>query len=67
MAQLSVAEAATLVARDRKTLYRMVKEGKLSATLSDSRQRQIETSDLVRVFGVLELSGFGAQWNSKPG
>ena len=54
MAQLSVAEAARLVARDRKTLYRMVKEGRLSATVNNDGQRQIETSELVRVFGVLE-------------
>ena len=54
MAQVSVADAAKLVARDRKTLYRMVKEGKLSATLNNDGQRQIETSELVRVFGVLE-------------
>ena len=51
MAQLSVAAAAKLVAKDRKTLYRLIKDGTLSATLSDSGMRQIETSELLRVFG----------------
>lgn len=54
MAQLSVAAAAKLVGKDRKTLYRLVREGKLSATLSDSGQRQLETSELLRVFGAFE-------------
>lgn len=54
MAQLSVAAAAKLVAKDRKTLYRMLKEGRLSATQNIDGQRQIETSELVRVFGTLK-------------
>lgn len=51
MAQLSIAAAAKLVGKDRKTLYRLVKEGRLSATLCDSGMRQVETSELLRLFG----------------
>lgn len=54
MAQLSVAAAAKLVVKDRKTLYRLIKDGTLSATLSDSGTRQVETSELLRVFGAFE-------------
>jgi len=51
MAQLSISEASKLVSRDRKTLYRLIKQGKLSATVSDSGMSQVETSELLRVFG----------------
>lgn len=51
MAQLSISEAAKLVARDRKTLYRLIKEGRLSATQDATGTRQVETSELLRVFG----------------
>ena len=54
MAQLSISAAAKLVGKDRKTLYRLVKDGTLSATQSDSGQRQVETSELLRVFGAFE-------------
>ena len=53
MTQVSVAEAAQLVGRDRKTLYRSIKEGKLSATLNVTGQRQIDVTELIRVFGEL--------------
>ena len=54
MTQVSVAEAANLVGRDRKTLYRSIKEGKLSATLSATGQRQVDVTELIRVFGELK-------------
>lgn len=54
MTQVSVAEAANLVGRDRKTLYRSIKEGKLSATLTATGQRQIDVTELIRVFGELK-------------
>ena len=53
MTQVSVVEAANLVGRDRKTLYRSIKEGKLSATLSATGQRQVDVTELIRVFGEL--------------
>ena len=61
MTQVTVSAAADLVARDRKTLYRLIKQGRLSATLDAAGQRQIETSELIRVFGALRQS------DSQPG
>lgn len=57
MAQLSISEASKLVSRDRKTLYRLIKQGKLSATVSDSGMSQVETSELLRVFGDISRVG----------
>lgn len=54
MTQLSIAAAAKLVSRDRKTLYRLIKDGRLSATQDATGARQVETSELLRVFGELK-------------
>ena len=54
MTQLTIAAAAPLVGKDRKTLYRMIKEGKLSVTVSPEGQKMVETSELLRVFGELK-------------
>lgn len=52
--QVTVAEAARLVGRDRKSLYRDIKAGRLSATQSDSGARQVAVSELLRVYGHLQ-------------
>jgi|ERR1035437_1250044 hypothetical protein len=57
MTQISVAEAARLVRRDRKSLYRDIKAGRLSATIDATGARQVETSELVRVYGEIRVSG----------
>lgn len=54
MTQLPVAQAAALVSRDRKTLYRAIKEGRLSATVDATGQKQVDTAELLRVFGELK-------------
>jgi len=51
MAQLTVSGAAKLVSRSPKTLHRLIKEGKISATVDSTGQRQVETSELIRFFG----------------
>jgi len=51
MAQVPVSEAAKLVSRSPKTLHRLIKEGKISATVDSAGQRQVETSELIRFFG----------------
>lgn len=51
MAQHSIAEAARLVNRDRRTLYKDIKRGRLTATNSTTGERQVETSELIRVYG----------------
>ena len=59
MALVSISEAAKLSGKDKKTLYRYIKEGKLSVTNATdatgvkSGMRQVDVSELVRVFGAL--------------
>jgi transposase len=53
MTQHSINEAAKLVGRSPKTIYRLVKQGFLSATLDENGKKQIDTSELLRVFGEL--------------
>lgn len=51
MAFVSVSQAATLVRRDRKTLYRDIATGRISASKDASGRVKIDTSELLRVFG----------------
>lgn len=53
MAQHSVAEAAKLVGRDRRTLYKDIQRGRLTATVSATGERQVDTAELIRVYGEL--------------
>lgn len=53
MAQHSVANAARLVGRDRRTLYKDIQRGRLTATISATGERQVETAELIRVYGEL--------------
>lgn len=54
MTQHSINEAAKLVSRDRKSLYRAIKEGRLTATLSATGQKVVSTSEIIRVYGELK-------------
>ena len=53
MRQVSVSEAAQLVGRDRKSLYRAIKQGRLSATHNATGEKQIDIAELIRVYGEL--------------
>lgn len=53
MTQLSISEAAKRVGRSPKTLYRLVSQGVLSATTDENGKKQLDTSELLRVFGQL--------------
>lgn len=53
MACHSISEAATMAGVNRRTIYRYIKSGKLSATVTDDRKTVIDTSELLRVFGSL--------------
>lgn len=53
MALHSVSDAAKLAGVTRRTIYRYIKSGKLSATVTDDDNTKIETSELLRVFGNL--------------
>lgn len=54
MAQLTVRQAAERVGISRQTMFRYIKEGRVSATLSHSGEKQIEISELLRAFGALQ-------------
>ncbi|MBL9251305.1 helix-turn-helix domain-containing protein [Escherichia coli] len=53
MASHSVTEAAKLAGVTRRTIYRHIKSGRLSASVTGSDNTVIETSELLRVYGVL--------------
>ena len=53
MALLPVSKAADLVGLSRKTMYAHVRSGKVSATKDSKGTLLIDTSELIRVFGVL--------------
>lgn len=53
---VSVAEAARLVGRDRKTLYRdYLARGRLTATTDATGRKVVSISELIRVFGELSM------------
>ncbi len=57
MATVSISEAARLAGVSRKTIQRHIASGKLSATLSQGANaslRQVEISELMRVYGQLD-------------
>lgn len=53
MALHSVTEAAKMTGVTRRTIYRYLKSGRLSAAVTSGENTQIETSELLRVFGSL--------------
>ena len=54
MTQLTVREAAQQVGVSRQTMFRKVKDGTVSATVDRNGQKQIDTAELLRVFGELQ-------------
>lgn len=50
----SVREAAQRVGISRQTMFRHIKTGKVSATIDRDGQKQIEVTELIRVFGELQ-------------
>ena len=53
MASHTVTEAAKLAGVTRRTIYRHISTGKLSATVTSEGHTQIDTSELLRVYGAL--------------
>lgn len=53
MALHTVSDAAKMAGVTRRTIYRYLSSGKLSAAVTDKDNTQIETSELLRVFGSL--------------
>ncbi|MBU2721864.1 MULTISPECIES: hypothetical protein [Acidithiobacillus] len=54
MAKVNLSEAAGLVNVARSTLYSYIRSGKLSVDKDHLGKPQIDTSELIRVFGVLQ-------------
>lgn len=54
MTQLTVRDAADRVGVTRQTIFKAIKQGKLSATVSVRGQKQIDVSELLRVYGQLQ-------------
>lgn len=59
MARLSISAAARAVRKDRGTIHRYIKSGKLSVAKDAAGSPVIETAELLRVFG--ELKGDGSK------
>jgi hypothetical protein len=53
MALVKFSEASRLVGKSEKTLYRHVSQKRLSVTLDENGQKVIDTSELMRVYGIL--------------
>jgi hypothetical protein len=53
MALVTITEAAKLVRRSRRTLYRDIDKGRLSKTVAHDGATVIDTSELLRVYGLL--------------
>lgn len=49
-------QAAEQVGVSRQTMFRHIKEGRVSATLSHSGEKQIEVTELLRAFGALQTA-----------
>lgn len=50
MAKISISEAARLTGKNRATLHRHIKSGKLSRFLDDDNNPVLDTSELIRVY-----------------
>ncbi|MFO6494521.1 helix-turn-helix domain-containing protein [Hafnia alvei] len=56
MALVSVTEAARLTGKNRATIHRYIKQGKLSQSTDATGAKKVETSELLRVFGTISAS-----------
>ena len=71
MALVGLSEAARLTGKAHTTIHRAMKAGRLSFTLDGTGERQIDTTELARVFGLKTTNGAGSgaiasdvQWNA---
>jgi len=56
MALVSIAKAAKLVGKSRQSLYSDIDKGRLSVGQDKTGKRQVDTSELMRVYGELQSS-----------
>lgn len=57
MAQVTVRQAAELAGISRQAMYRCIASGRVSATIDHDGEKQVDTSELLRVFGRLQTPG----------
>lgn len=55
MAIVSISEASKLVAKSRRTIQRHIAQGKLSKVTDATGSAGVDTSELIRVYGVLTI------------
>lgn len=51
MAKVTIAQAADMTGKSKSTIQRALKSGRLSYTIDDAGEREIDTSELERVYG----------------
>lgn len=56
MAKHTVAKAAKLVRKSQDTIYRKIKNGKISSSKDGDGRSVVDTSELIRVFGDLDVN-----------
>ena len=56
MALVSVTEAARLTGKNRATIHRYIKQGKVSQVTDETGTKKVDTSELLRVFGTLSAT-----------
>ena len=61
MAKVSITEAAQLAGKDRTTIHRHIKKGKLSKGTDEEGNPVIDTSELERVYGSLNMPATEAE------
>ena len=55
MALVTKSEASSLTGKSIKTIYRHIDTGKLSSTLDENNKKQVDTAELVRVYGEIKI------------
>lgn len=61
LALVGLHEAARLVGRNRSTLHRAMKDGRLSYSLDETGERRVDVAELERVFGARVARSNGAE------
>jgi hypothetical protein len=59
MPLVGLSEAARLTRKDKATIHRALKSGRLCYTVTDSGERRIDTAELDRVFPIMQPNGEG--------
>ncbi len=57
MALVTISEASSLTGKSIKTIYRHIDTGKLSSTLDENNRKQVDTAELIRVYGEIKVAG----------